>query len=173
MLDVRLATDKDYNEICELYNDLLDFMGPNNPQRWTKGVYPSNEFVESTINKKTMYIGILENEIVAAMVLDHHFTKGYETVDWDIDATDDDVISIHALCVKPKYARRGFATEMIKNAVVITRELGSKAMRLDVIDGHDGANKLYQSAGFVCKGEHKLVYESTDCTKFTMYEYIV
>ncbi len=173
MLEVRLATDKDYNEICDLYNDLLDFMGPHNPQRWTKGVYPSNEFVESTINKKTMYIGTLNDEIVAAMVLDHHFTKGYETVNWDIDVTDDEVISIHALCVKPQYTRQGFATEMIKNAVIITRELGSKAMRLDVIDGHNGANKLYKSAGFVCKGEHELVYDSTDCTKFTMYEYIV
>ncbi len=173
MIEVRLATETDYNEICDLYNHLLDVMGPHNPQRWTKGVYPSDEFVMNTISKKTMYIGILDNEIVGAMVLDHHFTKGYETVDWDIDATDDEVISIHALCVKPEYTRRGFATEMIKNAVDITRQLGSKAMRLDVIDGHDGANKLYQSAGFVCKGEHKLFYDSTDCTKFTMYEYIV
>ena len=173
MLKVRVATDSDCKEICNLYNNLLDVMGPNNPQRWTKGVYPSDEFVKDTISKKTMYVAVLEKKIIGAMVLDHHFTKGYETVDWDIDVADDEVISIHALCVSPEYTRRGFATEMIKSAVDITRGLGSKAMRLDVIDGHDGANKLYKNAGFVCKGEHKLFYDSTDCTKFTMYEYIV
>ena len=173
MLNVRLAVETDCKAICDLYNDLLDIMGPNNPQRWTKGVYPSDEFVKTTIGNKSMYIAIFEDEVVGAMVLDHNFTKGYELVNWDIDAKDEEVISIHALCVNPHYTRRGFATEMIRNAVNITRKLGSKALRLDVIDGHDGANKLYLSAGFTCKGEHELSYDSTDCKKFTMYEYIV
>ena len=173
MLKVRLADESDYINICELYHNLLDVMGPDNPQRWTKGVYPSDEFVKDTIAKRTMYVAVLENMVVGAMVLDHNFTEGYETVNWDIVATDDEVISIHALCVGPAYTRRGFATEMIKSAAQITRELGSKAMRLDVIDGHNAANKLYQRSGFVCKGEHELFYDSTECTKFTMYEYIV
>ena len=173
MIEVRQALKNDAKGIIDMYNEFLDSNGVNNPPRWTKGVYPSESFVNDTISNGTMHVAVCEGEIVSAMVLNHEFTSGYETVNWDIDVPDNEVISLHTLCVNINYKRRGIATEMMRYAVSFARENGFKAVRLDVIDGNDGANKFYKSAGFVCKGEHKLVYESTDCTKFTMYEYIV
>lgn len=173
MLEIRIAEEKDIKDVCKLYNDLLDYMGVNNPPRWTKGKYPSDAFIEEVIGNKTMHIGINDGEIVSAMVLDHSFADGYENVSWDIDVPLNEVISIHTLCVKGECAGQGFASEMLKYTIDFTRKIGCKAIRLDVIDGNAGANKLYKKNGFVCKGVHKIYYDSTDCTDFTMYEYVV
>lgn len=173
MLKIRKAKEEDIPGVCRLYNELLDEMGPDNPQRWTKGVYPNDDFVKETVRNETMHIGIYNNEIVSAVVLNNTFTKGYECVPWDIDATDNEVISVHTLCVKVSETGKGFGTQMAKYIVDFARDNGYKAVRLDVIDGNMNANRLYQRAGYKSLGVHKLHYDSTDCTDFTMYEFVV
>lgn len=137
---------------------------------WKKSVYPSEEFIRTSLENGELYAARLEGTMAAAMVLNHTCTPGYETIAWTVQAEPEDVSAIHALGVLPACQGKGVAGAMVREAVRLAREAGQKALRLDVLSGNLPAQKLYTAAGFQYRGTIQLFYEDTGPADFLLYE---
>lgn len=65
----------------------------------------------------------------------------------------------------------GIAKAMVRHAIDYSRQMGMKAVRLDVFEGDVPASHLYQSQGFIYQGSTAMYYPDTGWTIFDLFEY--
>ena len=104
--------------------------------------------VEKAIWQHEQFIGEEDAQIMAAYIMNHDCDPVYDTVQWQIKADRNEIMTLHALRVLPEYAGRGNSKKLIEHAIQIARERGQKAIRLDCIEGNDVPQKMYMSFGF-------------------------
>lgn len=171
---VRPAKAEEYEKVSAFYDTVIEGMkGKEFKPGWETGVYPAPEFLRSSVENGELYIGEEDGRWVAAMVLNHSVTDGYETVRWAVDAAPEEVLVVHALCTLPGLQGKGVARELMGHVLRIAREMGQKAIRLDVLNGNVPALRLYTSVGFEYRDTIKLFYEDTGLTDFLLYEYVI
>ena len=56
----------------------------------------------SSNTKGELFIGLIDNNIIVAMVINHESNEGYQNIDWPTKANVDEVMGIHALEVRPQ-----------------------------------------------------------------------
>ena len=172
MLTIRAARADEFETVRCFYHRLIDMMeGSKFHPRWEKGVYPSDAFMRSSIERGELYVGMLGEEIAAAMVINGEGADGYDGAPWSVSAAHGEFSVIHTLGVMPAYHGRGFARELVRAAKETARGLGHKALRLDVLNGNLPAVRLYESEGFSYISAIKLFYEDTGVADFLLYEY--
>ncbi len=172
MLAIRAARADEFEKVRGFYHELIDMMESSEfHPRWEKSVYPSDDFIRSSIERGELYVGLLSGEIIGAMAVNGEGAEGYEGAPWGVNAARGEFSVIHALGVLPSHHGRGFARGLVATAEDIARGLGHKALRLDVLDGNLPALKLYESEGFRFVSRVKLFYEDTGLTDFLLYEY--
>lgn len=174
MTKVRQAVSKDLPAVTELYDGVIEiFQAQTGNKGWQKGVYPTEEHFQGAIQAGTLYIGELEGELAAGMIITQGTDKSYGGAPWRVDAADEETAVIHTLGVSPRFGGRGVALEMIEGAAALAREKGWRALRLDVLEANIPAQRLYERAGFVYIETKKIWYESTGLANFLLYEYAV
>lgn len=174
MFIVRIAESEEWKKVLALYETMIDAMQDMEYKPgWKKGIYPSEELVRNAIEKRELYIGILDGEFAAAMILNHNCADGYEKADWKIPAQVDEITVVHALGVAPAYQRQGLAKQMIEHAARAASKAGQKAIRLDVLAKNLPAKKFYETIGFRYCGMLELYYADTGLTEFYLYEMVV
>lgn len=174
MAEIKKVAEKDFAKVKAFYHLLIDMMqGMEHTPRWEKGIYPSDEHLKRALENGEMWVYECENEIAAAMVINHHSNDGYKNVNWSIEAEDEEVLIIHILGVMPTFQGKGIAGAMVKKAIEIAEETGKKALRLDVLGCNIPAEKLYIKHGFRYVDTVKMFYEDTGWTDFKLFEYIV
>ena len=167
---LRPARPEELEKVVDFYNYIIDAQeGQEYTPKWTRDVYPSLADMQSAVDAGHMHLGLLDGKTVCAEVITGN-DDIYERVDWHYDAKEEEVTVIHLLCVLPEYYGRGFAKEMIRYAVDLSRDIGRKVIRLDVIEGNKRAANLYLSEGFEYVGEYQVYYEDTGLADFWMYE---
>ena len=124
----------------------------------------------SSIIKGELFIGLTDNNIMAAMIINHESNEGYQNIDWPTKANVDEVMGIHALGVHPQYSGYGYAKELVGFAIKYAKENNQKAIRLDVLKGNVSAEKLYSSMGFKYLCTLPMYYEDTGLTDYELYE---
>ena len=158
MLAIRAARADEFEAVRCFYHRLIDMMeGSEFHPRWEKGVYPSDAFMRSSIERGELYLGLLGGDIAAAMAINGEGAEGYAGAPWGVRAADGEFSVIHALGVLPSKD--------------VARGLGHKALRLDVLNGNLPAVRLYESEGFRFVSRVELFYEDTGLTDFLLYEY--
>ena len=60
---------------------------------------------------------------------------------------------------------------MVRFALDLARDMGRRAVRLDVLRGNLRARRLYTGMGFVRVAAVPMFYEDTGLTDFELYEY--
>lgn len=135
-----------------------------------KRFYPEPEFLLSSISKGELFVGLINNQIMAAMIINHESNEGYNHFNWSTNANEDEVIGIHALGVHPEYAGHGYAKELIRFAIAYAKQNHQKAIRLDVLKGNVPAEKLYSSMGFKYLHTLPMYYEDMGLTDYELYE---
>ena len=169
-LFLRPAVPEELDEVVNFYNDMIDAQeGQESSPKWTKDVYPARQDLESAVNSGEMYLGLLGDKIVCAEVITGN-DDIYDNVDWRYDAKEEEVSVIHLLCVHPEYYGRGFAKKMVRHAADVSRSIGRKVIRLDVLEGNERAKNLYLTEGFEYIGDYKIYYEDTGLADFWMLE---
>ena len=164
-MEIIKATENQYEIVRRFYHDLFDGM-QESPYDigWEKDIYPAPEFLKTSIAKGELYIGITENVIVSAMVLNQQCNDGYKKIKWHTEVSDKDITVIHALGVHPAYSGRGYAKAMVLKAFEIAGKNHQKVIRLDVLHGNIPAKKLYTGLGFQYIDTLKMYYEDTGWT---------
>ena len=157
-MNFELACLEDFNEIENLYWDLIDKSKeePSFPD-WEKGVHPSAD----------------EVIIKACAIVNSNSNKEYKRVAWKVNERDNNVWIIHALAVRYEYRGMGLATQFVKNLISYAKLENIEAIHLDVIDKNTLADKLYIRAGFKYVSTENIFYEVVGNRQFRMYEYVI
>lgn len=172
MTEIRIAEINEFDIVRTFYHSLIDAM--QNAQykpAWEKGVYPSDEYLRSSIKKHELYIGLTDGELSSAMIINHEYNESYDKAAWPTDAAPEEITVIHALAVHPCFGGKGIAKELVARAISIAENNKQKVIRLDVLGGNIPAAKLYTGMGFKYIDTVQMYYEDTGWTDFELYEY--
>lgn len=174
MFQIKTAKNDDFGSVREFYYSLIDAMqNADYKPAWEKDVYPSQQFLIQSIEGNELYIGELDGQIAACMVVNQKYNAEYKTVQWSVAAADSELLVIHALGVHPKFAGRGVATQMIQKVIAVARDNHMRTIRLDVLEGNLPAEKTYAKQGFSYLDTIQMFYEDTGWTNFKLFEYII
>lgn len=148
-MKIQEAQEKDIENLMRFYNDMCEVLDkkdflPNGD----KGGFPSHDMVVSAINEHAQFIGTEDGKIIAAYILNHDCDPAYQTAHWRADALPHQVLILHALRVLPQYGGRGHSKELVEHAIQTARDMGQKALRLDVLEGNVVPERMYTSFGF-------------------------
>ena len=156
-----------------LYDAIIDAMDASRwHARWRKDGYPSDADFAAAARAGELWLCLVEGQLAAAMVLNHEFNAGYAQAPWAVHCAAHEVLCIHTLGVSPRMQRRGVASAMVSQAAAVARAKGCKCLRLDVIEGNQPADLLYQRLGFEFRGAYELKYDSV-CAEFNLYELVL
>ncbi len=172
-MNIKKAQEKDYSKIKNFYYSLIDAMSDSEYKPgWEKDIYPSQEFLLSSIKNKELYYVDTASEIKACMVVNSMYNSGYQSVEWSVSAEDNELLVIHALGVHPKFAGQGIAKQMVQSVFEMAKKKNIKSIRLDVLEGNVPAEQVYLKMGFQYVTTIEMFYEDTGWTKFKMFEYL-
>ena len=138
--------------------------------RWKIGLYPMEQDIENYIGTGAMYVLSDDDVIIGAMAVTMNQGDDYHSIHWALPLADDEVSVIHVLSVNPDYQGKGVGKRLIEEAVLIARDNGKKALRLDALAGNTPAHRLYEKNGFAYRGKQNLYAENTGWTDFFFFE---
>ena len=174
-MEIRTANKEDFSELLPFYNRMCSVLGEQDflPEG-DKGGFPSEEMIRESIAVKAQFVGIEDEKVIAAYIIDHNCDPAYHSVQWQINAKTEEVMILHALRVLPEYGGRGYAKQLVRHAIQISKEMGRKAIRLDCIEGNDIPQKMYQSLGFQYIDSVRITYPDIGTPKkFLLYEILL
>ena len=119
-----------------------------------------------------MHIGLIGDRIVCGVIISGN-DDIYNEITWPTEATTEEVSVLHLLVVHDDFSGRGFAKRLVAYSADVSRKLGKKVIRLDVIKGNIPAEKLYIKCGFKFVVEQKIFYEDTGFADFRMLEMVL
>ena len=171
-LVIRMASLDEFENVINLYNDLIDSMqSVEFRPGWKKDVYPTRQFIYDSIFKKSLFIATINSAITGSMVVNHVCSDEYSKVQWNVSADINEVMIIHALAVSWDFQRKGIAGKMVEHTIDLCKNNGMKAIRLDVLPSNKPASDFYVKMGFVYIDKIQLFYEDTGLTDFLLYEF--
>lgn len=119
-MNFELANTEDFNEIQNLYWDLIDKSKeePSFPD-WKKGEHPSSELLMTSIVQKELFV-LRDNGIIkACAIVNSSSNKEYKKVVWNVKERDNNVWIIHALAVHFEYRGMGLGTFLCRKYSVV------------------------------------------------------
>lgn len=170
-MNIRKATVGEFGLVRAFYHEMTDWLdtAPYGPG-WKKDIYPSPEDISSALENGELWVCEENSKYIASMIVNSRSQEEYALVEWGVDATQDEVLLIHALGVLPQYHGRGIASEMVRHAITLAKSQNKKAMRLDVLSGNLPAEKLYPKFDFRLVSELDVFYEDTGLARYKLYE---
>ena len=146
-------------QILSFYEAMCQVLGkksflPNG----NKGGFPSQTMIEDAIKQGFQFIGIQDDKLVAAYILNHDCDQAYHGAAWQIQAAKEETVVMHALRVRPEYGGQGFSKRLVEHAIQTAKSWGQKAIRLDCLKENEVAVRLYESYGFVCVDTVSILY---------------
>lgn len=167
---IRKAVIDDIPFVEQVYNEALASDDVVNFTQWIKGLYPTVKTAEKALNAGTLFVHIDKEsgEITGAVILNHEQPEEYKKLDWTMEATGDEVLVVHTLCIKPSFSCKGIGQEFMGFAETYARKLGCRVIRLDTNDKNIPGAKLYKKMGYTHVGNadfnfQGLEYQNLKC----------
>ena len=175
IMKIKQASMCDFEKIISFYNVMCAVLGEKDflPDG-NKGGFPSQDMVRDAIYSGSQFIGVENDKIVAAYIMNHDCDNAYHTVQWHINAAENEVVVLHALRVLPGYGGRGYSKQLVEHAIQTAKSWGQKAIRLDCIVGNDVPMKVYTSFGFEYVDAAAITYADIGVPmQFKLYELLL
>lgn len=152
-MDIRLAHAEDFRAIMDLYEEVSDAMvGTPYDCQWRRGGHPSTDFVRGLVSSNGMLVGMVGNDVVAAVGIDHDLGHDYGELPWLVDAAPDRVAVLHLLVVARLWRGKGLSRQLLRTCLEHARNNGMTSARLDATANNLPAIELYKSEGFQIVG---------------------
>ena len=168
---MHLVNTDDFETVKGKYIDVIE----NTPDiekyaRWIYGKHPTDELLKAYIDRGEMYV-LTDGEEIAGMAA-VALCQGdeYLNISWEKDLPNDEVATVHLLAVCLDYRGKSLGLRILDEAMEIAVQNGKKALRLDALKSNLPAQKMYEKAGFIYRGEQRLYAENTGMTEFLYYE---
>lgn len=158
-MKIREATEKDLQSLIAFYdktnrfiNERTGHYNPDNP------VFPSTIMIENAIIKKELLVGIVDDEIIIACIVNHDCDDSYRSVHWISGAGTDEAFVLHALRILPEFEGCGYARKLLEFIIEYAEMREQKAIRIDVLEGYS-AEGFYLKFGFEYIDTVEIFYE--------------
>ena len=146
---IRRATMDDLNSITAIYSEIHDEIAAGRASiGWIRGVYPTRETAEASIQKGDMFVLEDGGSIVAAARINQYQGPEYDDAVWSFEADPEDVMVLHTLVVSPKSKGRGYGTKFVAFYEDYARQHGCTALRMDTNAINAAARALYKKLGY-------------------------
>ena len=162
----------DYASVLAFYDDVTE----RTPEielyaRWQKEKHPTAEGIKAYIQEGSLYLYKEQDAIVGAMTVTMYQGEDYHAIEWSRKEADNEMAVIHILAVNPDKQGAGIGSGMIREAILLAKKKGMKAIRLDALASNTPAHKIYERLGFEYRGKQHLYAENTGWTDFYFFEY--
>ena len=141
----RLAEKIDIDNICKLIKAAICNMEKQGIFQWDD-IYPAKEDFLADIQKKQLYVGVLDDDIAVVYTVNEESDEAYENGRWKYP--DCKYRIIHRLCVNPIYQNQGIAKNTLSHIEKELHKCNVEAIRLDVFSENPFALSLYRNAGY-------------------------
>lgn len=148
-IEIRKAELEDLNAITEIFRNAIIEMNNKKIYQWDE-IYPSKNILEQDILKKQMYVGIKDEIIVSAAVINDEFDEQYKNGNWHYDGK---FAVVHRLCVNPIYQNQKIGKETMLMIEELLMKERIQSIRLDAFSLNPYALKMYISLGYQKVGE--------------------
>lgn len=173
-MNLRKCTIKDFDRITDFYKYSIDnTLAMKQYVLWVYGLHPTDEMIKAFIENGFMYCVEKDGQVIAAVAVTPFQGEEYHPIKWSVNLQDDEVMVLHIFCVDPRYQRQGVARMVLDDIVLLAKEAGIKALRLDALIQNEPARKLYEKYGFAERGTQTMDYDNTGRVEFVMYELVV
>jgi RimJ/RimL family protein N-acetyltransferase len=173
MINLRKAKIEESKTILRFYQDVIDSIkGTEFKPKWSEH-YPNLEFIETSIEKQEMHVYSKDGKIIAGVLLNNRFNPEYDNINWICDAKPQEITVIHTFAVTSDYTGKGIGKEIfnqIKNNAI---ENNQTTIRLDIIEGNIGAQKVFEKFGFEYIDTVEMFHKAVGLEKFHLYEYVL
>lgn len=112
------------------------------------GIYPTRKDAEKSISAGTLYVYENNNNIAGSIIVNKVQPTEYKSIIWGQSFTNNEVMVIHLLMVRPSMKGRGIASSLVKYAIELAKSNSCKALRLDTGSQNTPAVSLYKKLGF-------------------------
>lgn len=167
MIRLRKAQAEESPEILKIYRN-IDTSGDFKP-RWSEK-YPNQEFIEAAISKGELYVCTKDGTIIACAVINDRFDDAYNGVEWNVNVESSEISIIHAFAVNSNFQAKGYGRKVFDIIKENALKNNVKSIRLDVIDGNTGAQKVFEKLGFEYVGTVEMYHHAVGLEKFHLYE---
>ncbi len=146
---IRPATGQDLDGVLQGYEELLKHEEQHGAYtRWKRGVYPTKETAQTSLDEGTLHVLEQDGEICASVILNRVQPMEYASIEWKHEVAPDEALVIHTLCVRPSKSGGGMGRKMVAYAMERARQMGCKVIRLDTSARNRPAVSLYVKLGF-------------------------
>lgn len=165
---VRLANENDIESIMNIVNKVVPLMRESGNFQWDSN-YPNPEVFLKDIQNNELWVGIINENIVAGMIaITHDQPLEYSHVGLNIN---EDCIVPHRMAVDPDCQGKGIAKLLLLQAEVVARQQNINKVRIDTNTENKITTKLFPSLGYQLYGEITLDFRPG--LKFLCYEKVI
>lgn len=149
---LKIAQLAQLDEICTLYSACKESLLNNNIHQWGDWDYgyPYRDYLRNCIEKKELFLFIIQEQIIGAVVLNESQSPEWNTIHWS--KTNKKALVIHAMVIHPEYQNRGYGKQLLSLCEEYAIDHGYNAIRLDSFPKNTVSNKLYQNHGYANLG---------------------
>ena len=156
-MKIRKCEIADVNAVGEFYDEVVKALCESvNYPKWTYRVYPSTDFAREMTLAGEQYVCTDGEEIIGAFVFNNDPQGAYENAQWGRKLQRGEYGVCHALAIKTSLQGKGLGGQIVDFCIDKAKELGYKAIRLDVVPSNLPARKLYEKCGFRYVGDADL-----------------
>ena len=146
---IRKATFDDIELIEDTYNEHFKHEIEHGAFTiFKKGIYPTRKDAEKAVDVGTLYVYEENNSIAGSIIVDKVQPTEYTKIIWEQTFTNNEVMVIHLLMVRPSKAGKGIATSLVRYAMELAKNNSCKALRPDTGSQNIPALSLYKKLGF-------------------------
>jgi GNAT superfamily N-acetyltransferase len=163
-MPVILASERDFMDVMFLLSRCTADMNRRSMFHWNRA-YPDAQTILSDIRARTLYLYHVRGVCQGIVVLNQEQAEEYRSVKWECKAGK--ILAIHRLAVHPLFQHKGIGRLLLEFSVDHARREGYHSIRLDVIQNHPDAAKIYTKLGFRETGSFHLPFQQSP---FVCYE---
>lgn len=173
MTVLKKAEINDAEKILKFYQDVIDSIENTEFRPKWNDNYPDMEFIEKSIGKEELHICTKDDEIIACVVLNNRFDPEYININWNVDASSDEIIIIHTFAVSSNLTGKGIGKEIFSQIKNEAMKNNKKTIRIDIINGNVGAEKVFRKLGFEYVDTVEILHPVAGLEKFHLYELVI
>ncbi|MGB5272547.1 MAG: GNAT family N-acetyltransferase, partial [Flavobacteriaceae bacterium] len=113
--------------------------------------YPSRSAFEKDVREKSLYVQIIDDQIIGTVVISNQMDQEYVSVSWLSENKNN--IYIHRLAVLPEQQGKGYAQRLMDFAERYAREKGYNSVRLDTFSQNRRNQVFYETRGYQRLGD--------------------
>ncbi len=147
---IRRAKISEIPDILKLAKACAEAMIDKGIYQWNEH-YPSRSAFEKDEREKSLYVQIIDGQMVGTVVISNQMDQEYVSVSWLSPSKNN--IYIHRLAVLPEHQGKGYAQRMMDFAERYARDKGYTSVRLDTFSQNRRNQVFYETRGYQKLGD--------------------